>query len=615
MTRIQYAPKEKVSHPAAADYIPQYLHPGFSDQSGKHDVQIRDDFYGTRRKLRIGVLGAGITCINFLHFAEQQLKDVELVVYERNEEVGGVWLTSKYPGCRCDIPSIVYQFSWRTHIWSEMYAPAAENLEYLKTVAKENNFYRYMKLRHEILQTSWSDDDSKWTLRVRDLASGAEFDDRVDIFLEFNGPVSNPRNTLSNGIENFKGEVVHPAYWSDETSVDGKHVALVGYGCSGVQIGPNIIDRVAKLYTWYRNKTYILPPPNQAFSAKDGANFKYSDEQKELLKDPNVYLAYRKAVDDGFYRRYSYLINGSKIGNDVRDMVVKYMKDKLAGNPQLLNSIMPDDFGIGCRRQTFAYGYLEAITNPKTTVFTKPPQRFTEHGILDADGNEHKLDMVITATGYDQSHMPRFPKLVNGREVAHDWADLLSPPSYMACMLKGMPNYFNPSSAYGPLPQGNYYQSSEAFTKYIVKCIEKMQIDRIVSITPKDRAVEHFVRHSNAWLKRTAMTGPCVAWYKGNDGLSKPPSLWPGARSQFLKVLETPRFEDFDIRYEDEEDVFAYMGNGWTLEIDGDELADRTWYMGQPEREIGKEVIERLKGTDASVERVGSPVNGEAVVT
>lgn len=43
---------------------------------------------------------------------------------------------------------------------------------------------------------------------------------------------------------------------------------------SGVQIAPNIIDRVSKLYTWYRNKTYILPPPNQAFSAAKGANFK-----------------------------------------------------------------------------------------------------------------------------------------------------------------------------------------------------------------------------------------------------------------------------------------------------------------------------------------------------
>ncbi|KAK0265362.1 hypothetical protein LTR35_017106 [Friedmanniomyces endolithicus] len=274
MGQEQYINADPLAHPAAAAFIPRYLHQGLPDPSGRPDVRIRDDFYGRRRKLRIGVLAAGISGLNFLHYAEQHLKDIEIVVYERNEDVGGVWLTSKYPGVRCDIPSIVYQFSWRTNVWSEMYAPAAENLAYLQTVATENDFYRYIKFKHEISQASWSDKQAMWALSVKDLTTGDTFEDKVHLFLEFNGPVSNPRLTPIAGINDFKGEVVHPAYWSDKTSVDNKRVALIGYGCSGVQIGPNIVDRVAKLYTWFRNKTYILPPPNQAFSAKEGANFK-----------------------------------------------------------------------------------------------------------------------------------------------------------------------------------------------------------------------------------------------------------------------------------------------------------------------------------------------------
>ncbi|KAF2772117.1 DUF699-domain-containing protein [Teratosphaeria nubilosa] len=574
MVRVEYRPE--ASHPLAIDFLPQYLHEGIPDWQGRPDVKIRDEFFGTRRKLRIGVLGAGISCLNFLHFAEERLQDVEMVVYEKNEDVGGVWLTSRYPGCRCDIPSIVYQFSWRTNVWSEMYAPAAENLAYLKTVAKENDFYRYIKFQHEIQQASWTDREAMWTLTVKDLVSGDSFDDKFHVFLEFNGPVSNPRLNPLAGIEDFKGEVIHPALWSADTSVEGKRICLIGYGCSGVQIAPNIIDQASKLYTWFRNKTYILPPPNQPFSAVDGANFKYSDEQKELLKDPDNYLAYRKAVDDGFYRRYSYVVNGSKMSQIVKENTVKYMKAKLQDKPKLLEAILPEDFDIGCRRQTFAYGYLEAIMDPKATVFTELPQRFTKHGIVDANSVEHPLDMIVAATGYDQSHMPRFPKLINGKSVSEFWHDPHSPPSYMALMLKGMPNYFNPSSAYGPLPQGNYYQSSEAFAKYIVKAIEKMQLDCIVSVTPKDKAVDQFVRHANAFLKRTAVTGPCVSWYKGND-YANAPALWPGARSQFLRVIDTPRFEDFDIVYEDEDDMFAFMANGWTLQDDGDEAADKTW--------------------------------------
>lgn len=112
-----------------------------------------------------------------------------------------------------------------------MYAPAAENLEYIQTVAREQGFYKYMKFEHEILKAAWTDEDAMWTLTVKDLKSGPEFEDKVHMFLELNGPVSSPRLTTIQGIEDFRGEVVHPAYWDKDTTVDGKRVALIGYGC------------------------------------------------------------------------------------------------------------------------------------------------------------------------------------------------------------------------------------------------------------------------------------------------------------------------------------------------------------------------------------------------
>ena len=97
--------------------------------------------------------------------------------------------------------------------------------------------------------------------------------------------------------------------------------------------------------------------------------------------------------------------------------------------------------------------------------------------------------------------------------------------------------------------------------------------------------------------------GPCVAWYKGNES-DRPPALWPGARNQFIRVLETPRFEDFDIVYEDEDDMFAYFGNGWSLEDDAEPQQDNTWYMGKPGKHVSEETIDRLRGTDPSVKEV-----------
>lgn len=84
----------------------------------------------------------------------------------------------------------MYQFAWSPNkTWSEMYAPAAENLEYIQRVTRENDFYKYMKFQHEILQASWADTDAMWTLSVKDLQSGSTFEDKVHVFLELNGPV------------------------------------------------------------------------------------------------------------------------------------------------------------------------------------------------------------------------------------------------------------------------------------------------------------------------------------------------------------------------------------------------------------------------------------------
>ena len=70
-----------------------------------------------------------------------------------------------------------------------MYAPAAENLAYIKQVTSERGFYKYMKFEHEILKASWTDKEAMWTLSVKDLKTGSTFDDKVHMFLELNGPV------------------------------------------------------------------------------------------------------------------------------------------------------------------------------------------------------------------------------------------------------------------------------------------------------------------------------------------------------------------------------------------------------------------------------------------
>jgi hypothetical protein len=64
------------------------------------------------RKIRIIVVGAGASAINFAHEVSQSKLDLHLTCYDKNPSVGGTWYENRYPGCGCDIPSVNYQLSW-----------------------------------------------------------------------------------------------------------------------------------------------------------------------------------------------------------------------------------------------------------------------------------------------------------------------------------------------------------------------------------------------------------------------------------------------------------------------------------------------------------------------
>ena len=89
LERVSYRPRREPTHEAAKAYLPEFL---YRDPDNGTDIEISDDFYGARRKLRLGILGAGLTCINFLHFLKETipLESVDIVVYEKESDVGGV---------------------------------------------------------------------------------------------------------------------------------------------------------------------------------------------------------------------------------------------------------------------------------------------------------------------------------------------------------------------------------------------------------------------------------------------------------------------------------------------------------------------------------------------
>lgn len=67
-------------------------------------LNIKDTPVENFRKMRVVVIGAGFSGIYLGVPIPQRLRNVELAIYEKNDDVGGTWYENRYPGCACDIP-------------------------------------------------------------------------------------------------------------------------------------------------------------------------------------------------------------------------------------------------------------------------------------------------------------------------------------------------------------------------------------------------------------------------------------------------------------------------------------------------------------------------------
>jgi len=143
---------------------------------------------GTARHIRIITIGAGASGINAIRAIRKHLTDFELVVYEKNPSVGGTWHENRYPGCKCDIPSHNYQFSWRPNPdWSAFYSPATEILDYIKTIYNEENMWNVIKLSHQVVHAQWDEGRGMWLIKIKNLETGEIIEDECHFLLDGSG--------------------------------------------------------------------------------------------------------------------------------------------------------------------------------------------------------------------------------------------------------------------------------------------------------------------------------------------------------------------------------------------------------------------------------------------
>jgi cation diffusion facilitator CzcD-associated flavoprotein CzcO len=120
---------------------------------------------------RVAIIGSGFGGVA----AAVRLKQAgveDLVLFEKSDDVGGVWRENTYPGAACDVPSHLYSLSFAPRAdWSRRFAPQAEIHQYLRDVARDFDVLRHIRFGTEVLAAAFDEDSGTWRLT---LPGGAE---------------------------------------------------------------------------------------------------------------------------------------------------------------------------------------------------------------------------------------------------------------------------------------------------------------------------------------------------------------------------------------------------------------------------------------------------------
>lgn len=496
------------------DEAPSQTHPSSKAAYGHHPLHDP-----SQRHIHVLVAGAGPSGLS-VAMELKTLPHVSFHVFEKNDDVGGTWYENRYPGAACDVASHAYQWSMHGNPgWSHHFSPAEEIGAYIKDIATKTSLYEHVSLNSKIVDARWDEEACKWVIQIEDQSSHAVRREECDIFVNAGGILNDWKWPDIPGLDAFQGKLVHSAAWDPTVKLEGQRIGVIGSGATSIQIVPAIQPLAKSLKVFVRSPTYIIP--TVGFGVESSTyNESYTGEQKKhLSQHPDVYLAFRKRIEQQMNENFAASVRGSPEQQLGRQWAERVMREALALSPELQAKLIPS-WELGCRRLTPGKPYLEAVQRANVHIERTGIEKVCERGIVTVDGNIHELDVLICATGFNASFSGRYQITGKaGRTLGDLWTDT-GPEAYFGLAVSGLPNYFTLLGPNCPIANGSLFPCIEATARYIRRVIEKVQRCQIRTLDVKP-AVQ---RQLNDYLQRVhqdlVWTGSCNSWCKLSLGMA-----------------------------------------------------------------------------------------------
>ena len=495
------------------------------------------------------VIGTGVAGLYQLY----QLRELGLNAHacDTATDVGGTWYWNRYPGAKFDSESYIYQYLfdeslYKDWTWSERFPGQREIERWLHYVTDSLDLRRDISFSTTITSARFDEARGLWTVET----------DQGDIvttryLIGCTGMLSAPLTERFPGQASFRGQIVHTGRYPKEgLELEGKRVAVIGTGATGIQVIQTIASEVAQLTVFVRTAQYVLPMKNPKYGPDEAAwykgrfdelrtniphtftGFEYDFEhtwadltperRREILEDIHA---------DGSLKLWLASFVEMFFDEEVSEEISEFVREKMRArlkDPRLIDILVPKkgDYGFGTHRVPLETQYLEAYLRDNVeavSVRDNPIVEIVPEGVKLEDGTVYEVDTIIMAVGFDAGSGALARIDITGREgmkLAEEWGKDIR--TMLGMMKYGFPNLFMTGAPLAPSAAlCNMTTCLQQQTEWITNCIRDIRDSGHDVIEPTKKGEDAWVKHHDETAEAT-LIAKTDSWYTGSNVPGKP---------------------------------------------------------------------------------------------
>lgn len=415
------------------------------------------------------VVGGGLSGIGAAYHLQNKCPDRTFVILEGRESIGGTWDLFRYPGIRSDSDMHTLGFEFKPWRAEKSIADGPAILSYLNETCDEYGIRKHIRLGHRVVGASWSTERAAWELEVV-----RNFGERERISCNYlymcAGYYSYEAGYVPDfeGVDTFKGTIVHPQKWPEDLDYAGKKVVVIGSGATAITVVPAMSTTASHVTMLQRTPTYVVARPDTD---------KFANFMRKVLPPRAAYAVTRKKNTVMQQFVYGKTRTAPHV---VKKKILDAVRAELGPDYDVEKHFTPPYNPWDQRLCLVTNGDLfRGIRKGRIDVVTDTIKAFDSTGILLDSGDHLDADIIVMATGLQLLVAPgNLTFTVDGKEV-----DFSKTWTYKGFAYSDVPNM---SSTFGYI-NASWTLRADLTSTYVCRLLNEMRKKNATICTPRLR--------------------------------------------------------------------------------------------------------------------------------